>query len=528
MRSGTRDFTKVAPERLHNTINVLEALRSQPVWRPTRPWKDWQAERDDLLHRFLNEQLYPFSPFYRRLFNEHHIDPRKIRSVYDLRHLPFTNKKDIVPTPDNPTRPIDLVLQPDKESISKYAPKALAVKLLLEGLQHGRKAVEDRLRLEYSPVHVTYTTGRSAMPTQFLYASKDFERLHIVGKRLIELTGAQAGDRALNVFPFAPHLAFWQVFAVGQAATMLIVHTGGGKVMGSVGNIAALARLQPSMLIGVPGYVYHMLRQAHEQRVELKNLQLIALGAERVPPALKARLADLCAKMGAPHVSVFGVYGFTEARLAWGECTPPNHETSYGYHTYPDFDIFEIIDPDSGEPVGPGERGEIVYSTLSGRGSCVLRYRTGDIADGGIVYDPCPGCGRIVPRISSAISRRSDVGEFKLTKIRGTLVDLNGFLPIMAEATEVVEWQLVVKKVNDDPDELDELVLYVALAPDVDAESLKRRLSDKVRNAIDVVPNHIEVLPIAQLEVNLGLDTQMKEMRIRDLRNVLKAPVGQP
>ena len=492
-----------------------------------RPWKDWQAERNEQLHRFINEQLYPFSPFYRRLFNEHHINPRKIRRIRDLRLLPFTSKRDIAPTPENPTRPLDLVLRPDEEAIRRHVPAAVTARFMLERLRHGSDAVKNRLQLEYLPVHVTFTTGRSAMPTQFLYTSKDFERLHVVGKRMMELCGAHMGDRALNVFPFAPHLAFWQTFAVAQATTMLIVHTGGGKVAGTAGNILALTRLQPSMLIGVPGYVYHLLRQAREQRVELAGLKIIALGAERVPPALKTRLGELCKQMGASDVAVQGVYGFTEARHAWAECTPPDYTSSYGYHTYPDYDIFEVIDPDSGEPVGEGERGEIAYSSLSGRGSCVLRYRTGDIAEGGIVYDPCPGCGRIVPRISQAISRRSDVGEFQLTKIRGTLVDLNGFIPILAETHEVVEWQLVVKKVNDDPDELDELVLYVALVPGADAASVKERISNTLLNALEVAPNRIDVLPLAQLESNLGLDTQLKEMRIRDLRNVLRAPVGQ-
>lgn len=506
---------------------MLENLRAAPPWRPTRPWKEWEVERDLLLHRFLSEQIYPFSPFYRRLFDAHKIKPSKIRRVRDLQQLPFTSKHDIAPTPEEPTRPLDLVLQPTEDAIRHAAPKAMAARLLFERLRHGAKAVQQRLRLEYTPVHVTYTTGRTALPTQFFFASEDFYRLHVVGKRLIQLTNVQMGDRALNVFPFAPHLAFWQTFAVGQAMTMLFVHTGGGKVMGTAGNIAALERLQPSLLIGVPGYVYHMLRQAHEQRVSLTSLQTIALGAERVAPALKTRLRALCASMGAPNVIVHGVYGFTEARQAWAECVPPDAETSYGYHTYPDFEIFETIDPDTGAPLGPGERGEIVYTNLTGRGSCVVRYRTGDIADGGIVYDPCPGCGRIVPRISASISRRSDVGEFKLTKIRGSLVDLNAFVQIMPEFHDILEWQLVVHKHNDDPDDLDELVLYIALRSDADEGALKAQIKSRLLAAIEVAPNEIEVLPLAQLEANLGLDTQMKEARIRDLRNVLKAPVGQ-
>lgn len=505
---------------------MLEEIRSQPVWRPVRAWRDWRPQRDACLHRFINEQLYPFSPYYHRLFDAHKIDPRSIRTVADLRHLPLTAKHDICPTPEQPARHLDLVLQPTADSVRRYASWRTKAKLMAAKLRHGDAYVKEMLRLEYAPVHTTFTTGRTALPTQFLYSSLDFERLHLVAKRLIDVCGAQPGERALNVFPYAPHLAFWQTFAVSQAATMLMIHTGGGKVMGTPGNIAALDRLQPDMLIGVPGYIYHLLRQAVEHPVRLRNLKRIALGAERVPPGLKARLAELCEQMGAPGIAVQGVYGFTEARQAWAECPSSDHAISYGYHTYPDLEVFEIVDPESGETVGPGERGEIVYTTLTGHGSCVLRYRTGDIAETGITYDPCPNCGRVVPRISGALSRRSDVSEFQLTKIRGTLVDLNRFIPVMAEARDVVEWQLVVKKHNDDPNDLDEIVLHVALRDGVDPEAFKQMICERLRSATEVCPNAVEVLPLAQLTANLGLDTQLKELRIRDLRNAARTPVA--
>lgn len=518
----------VAPWDGTNIALVLENLRSQPRWQPMRPWADWAAERDALLHRFVNEQLYPFSPFYRRLFDSNKIDPRKIRTLADLRHLPLVSKKDIAPTAENPAKPLELVLQPDEQSVRRYGSKRMLMRLALTRLRQGAEAARDALRLEYLPVHAIFTTGRTALPTQFFYTSMDFERLHVVGKRLMDCCGAKLGERGLNVFPYAPHLAFWQVFAVGQAATMLMVHTGGGKMMGTPGIVAALERMQPDMLIGVPGYVYHVLRQAVAQRMRLTKLKYIVLGAERVPTALKARLAELCAELGISKVTVQGVYGFTEARQAWAECQPPSHDVSFGYHTFPDMEVFETIDPDTGETVGPGERGEVVYSTLVGRGSCVLRYRTGDIADGGIVYDPCPHCKRIVPRISSALSRRSDVGEFQLTKIRGTLVDLNGFIPVMAEERDVIEWQLVVKKHNDDPDDLDELILSVALRDGTDEEAFKRHVSAQLLSRTEVAPNRIDILPLVQLETNLGLDTHLKELRIRDLRGQAQTKVGAP
>ncbi len=504
------------------TSRVLEAIRSAPVWKPTKAWSEWSAERNSRLHRFINEQLYPYSPFYRRLFDANKLDPKSIRTLDDLRRIPFTTKGDIAPTADNPTRHLDLVLQPDAEKIRAFAPKSELLRLAWLKMTRGDQAVTDAVRREYGPVLVTFTTGRTALPTQFVYSPVDMERFHLVGRRLTDVVDTGYG-RCLNVFPYAPHLAFWQVYAVGQASNTLILHTGGGKTMGTAGNVLALGRMQPDVMMGVPGYVYHLLREAAASGMKLANLKCISVGGERVPPGLRERMAALCEQMGRPGVRVHSIYGFTESRQCWGECPPPDHATSYGFHTYPDLDIFEIVDPASGEPVKPGERGELVYTTLAGRGSCVLRYRTGDIAEGGIAYGACPGCGRVVPRVSTTLSRKTDIGEFQLTKIKGTLVDLNTFLPVMAGMTDVLEWQLVIKKQNDDPLDLDELVLSIACNAGVNTDALKTALMQKLLAGTEVAPNRIDVLPLAELEANLGLDTQMKELRIRDLRAQAKA-----
>jgi phenylacetate-CoA ligase len=504
---------------------MFDEARRARLWRPTKPWRSWRAYRDAALHRFVNEQVYPFSAYYRRVFDENKIDPKTIRSVDDLRRLPFTTKADIAPTPGDPAPHLRLVLQPDAQSMRKYATLGRRASLGWARLVSGPEGAVDLLRREYAPVHVTFTTGRTALPTQFVYAASDFDRLGESGKRLFDtLLGSKQQIRTLDAFPYAPHLAFWQTVAAGLATTTLALHTGGGKAMGTAGNLAALERMQPTMLVGVPGYVYHLLRSAVDRRMRVSSLTHIVLGAERAPPALKLRLAELCGQLGSRRVVVQGTYGFTEARHAWAECPPPDHDTSYGYHTFPDFDVFEIVDPKTGEPVGEGERGEIVFSNLAGRGSCVLRYRTGDIADGGIVYEPCPGCRRVVPRISTKVSRASDVGEFRLTKIRGTLVDLNSFLPSMAAVPEVVEWQLTVRKVNDDPDELDELVLSIAVRDGVDQAQLKARLAQMLLTDTEVAPNRIDIVPLVELESSLGLDTRMKELRIRDIRRPSRDP----
>jgi hypothetical protein len=101
-------------------------------------------------------------------------------------------------------------------------------------------------------------------------------------------------------------------------------------------------------------------------------------------------------------------------------------------------------------------------------------------------------------------------------------VDLNNFLPSMASVADVIEWQLIVRKANDDPDELDEIELHIAVREGCDEIALKQFLTTKLLIDTEVAPNVIDVLPLARLAADLGLDTQMKELRIRDLRGAAK------
>jgi len=80
---------------------------------------------------------------------------------------------------------------------------------------------------------------------------------------------------------------------------------------------------------------------------------------------------------------------------------------------------FRNHDPKSGDVVPPGHPGELVFTPLDARGSVVLRYRTGDYIDGGLVYDPCPHCGRRAPQLVGNISRSSEIKEMRLDKVKG-------------------------------------------------------------------------------------------------------------
>ncbi len=468
------------------------------------------------LQQFINQYLYPFSPYYRRLFDQNKIKPGSIRTVADLRQIPFCSKKDFI-DPDRPDKIKDFIQQPDLKTIRQFWPKTQLLKLKWQSLTKGDEFVKVNLEKEFRPCFITFTTGTTNMPVSFLYTSHDIQNLHVSGHRMLKLTGMQSSDHVVNMFPYAPHLAFWQVVFGGLEASTLILSTGGGKMMGTEGNIRALLKMKPSVLLGVPSYIYHVLRAAKEQGVKLETIKKVILGASRVSTAFKVRLAELLASMGAKDVCVFGTYGFTEARSAWAECPTPN-DISSGYHLYPDKEIFEVIDPKTGEVKGEGEDGELVYSSIDSRGSSVLRYRTGDYVKGGITYEPCKYSGLTVPRINYDITRISDVKDYQASKVKGCLVDFNNFSSCLSEFTDIEEWQIELNKKDNDPFEVDQMVVYLSARPGCQEAALADTVRSRLAATTEVTPNEVKFIPFAEMIKRLGLETENKERRIVDKR----------
>lgn len=469
------------------------------------------------LYKFINEQLYPFSPHYRHLFNQHKIDPQKIKTSQDLQYLPFTSKADLISIGQEAEAFQDFILQPDKDKVHRYWPLLRRLGLMAMGLARGGVCVFEKIRQEYKPIFVTFTTGTTGRPVPFVYSDYDIRNLYTSGARMIELFGMNETERAVNMFPYAPHLAFWQVVFGGLAAGELILSTGGGKVMSSEGSVGTLVKMKPSMILGVPSYVYHVLRLAHQKGCNLSFVKRIVLGASRITDAFKLRLRSLLASMNAQDVVILGTYGFTEARCAWAECpTPPG--VSSGYHLYPDKEIFEIIDPSTGEVRKEGEDGELVYTSIDSRASVVIRYRTGDFVKGGITYNPCPHCQRPVARIASDITRISDIKDLTLSKIKGTLVNLNDFTSVLSDMEPILEWQIEIRKKDNDPFEVDELVIYVCAKDGINAMPLEEEIRKRILLVTEISPNEVVFISLEEIVKRLELETASKEKRIVDAR----------
>ncbi|MBI3850839.1 MAG: AMP-binding protein [Verrucomicrobia bacterium] len=476
---------------------------------PEKVIRRLQAEK---LRQYVGHTVLPFSAHYKELFARERLTAESIRSLEDLERLPFTSKTDLLNTPENPQRAKDFVLIPDQQVLARRP------STILGALLHGRERMKQAFESEFRPVFMTSTTGRSADPIPFLYTQHDLANLASTGKRLFEICGAQSELRLLNLFPYAPHLAFWQTHYGATAFGVFCASTGGGKVMGTEGNLRLIQKIKPDVLIGMPTFIYHVLRLAAEEGVRCENLRQIVLGGEKVPDGMRRKLINLTAELGAKEISVLATYGFTEAKMAWAECPVRHDQIPDGYHLYPDAGIIEVIDPKTGQIVPTGHPGELVFTPLDARGSVVLRYRTGDFIDGGLVYDPCPHCGRCVPRLVGNIGRNSEVKEMKLDKLKGTLVDFNQLEHVLDDADQIGAWQLELRKKNDDPLELDELILHVQKLNGGDEAKLIHDLNNRFIARTEIHPNRIVFHDGDELSRLQGVGVQLKEQKIIDHR----------
>lgn len=471
--------------------------------------RPWQLRR---LRHYLTRTIQPFSPFYRKRFAELGFDPRDLQTWDDWARLPLTGKRDLCSSPDAPQRARDFVLQPDGDVLRRHPA------VMLRALLHGKNNLREALDAEYRPLLLTSTSGRSSEPIPFLFTRHDLGNLELQGRRIMEVGGSARDFRHVNLFPYAPHLAFWQTHYAGLGFGTFCIGTGGGKTLGTAGNIALIEKIKPNVIIGMPTFMYHLLTEAAAMGKCWKQLKIVSLGGEKVPPGLRKKLQDIVESLGSPAVKVISIYGFTEAKMAFAECPSFDGTVPTGFHLSPDLGLVEIVDPETGMRVPDGQPGEIVYTPLDDRGTVVLRYRTGDLIDGGLTWEPCPQCGRSLPRLTGAIRRVSEIRRLHMDKLKGTLVDFNALEQILDDEEGLRAWQIELRKDHDDPLECDVVLVHATAMPGVPEETLRRRIQNKLKQTLEISPDDILFHDMEQMREKLGVGRLLKEERITDKR----------
>lgn len=494
------------------------------------PWahltsNEIRKRQDRLLKNFIQKQVAPYSPYYKNLFHECDIDPLSINGIDDLSKLPFTDKSSITVTDECPDKPRQFVLQPTEEQLRKDW-KNVACALI-----RGKSYLKNKLSDEYRPTFLTSTTGRSSEPVPFLYTQHDMKNLEMAGAQIIDLVRGTRDDRILNIFPFAPHLGFWLVHYAAQRCGIFSLSTGGGKSMGTDGNLRLLKKIKPTVLVGMPTFVYHLFTQALEEGIAVKGLRKIILGGEKVPNGLRRKLQALATELGSPDVMVMATYGFTEAKMAWIQPPYPNAEQPSPYMITPSMGIVEVVDPQTGEVLPENTPGEIVFTPLNSRGSVVLRYRTGDFISEGLTTRKCPLTGLCFPRLIGNISRKSEYRNISIDKVKGSLVDFNQLEHILDDISYIRSWQMELRKRNNDPMQLDELIIHVNKEKDAHEKAVIHKIREQFSHVTEIQPNAVFFHTSKEMRSLHGVGTALKEEKIvdnRDQATIVDAPTRVP
>jgi phenylacetate-CoA ligase len=259
---------------------------------------------------------------------------------------------------------------------------------------------------EWNPILFLLSGGTTGMPILAAYTTYEIDNIipHIAG--MMYVFGWEPGMRALNMFPALPRLAFFQLLFSGlkvdQGAG--IFHTCGEEAVPTEMQVAIAVQMPFDAYFAVPSLMADWLEKAVGMidggMPKPAPVKFAAVGAEPLSDEHREKLKSQFEKIGSPDVKIVEGYGCAELKAAFFEC-----DQNSGLHLNPEFYFWEVLDPETEEPVEWGRPGVLCFSHVGWRGSVFLRYRTGDIAGGGVAWKRCGKCGLTLPLMMSPISR---------------------------------------------------------------------------------------------------------------------------
>ena len=373
----------------------------------------------------LLEYLQGHSPFYKRLFAQHHINIHNIRSLDDLRFLPTTSKSDVQ------EHNWDFLCVPDRQ-IKEYMA----------------------------------TSGTMGKPVEIALTEHDLQRLAYNEHQSFVCADGKPEDI------YQLMLTLDRQFMAGMAYYMGIRQLGATLIRKGPGLPSmqwdTIQRLQPTSLVAVPSFLLKLIEWAQEQKIDLRDTpvqKVICIGESLRGSDFELNALGQKINNDWP-VKLYSTYASTEMQTAFTECG-----AGMGGHHQPDLIILEILN-EHGDSLKAGEYGEVTITTLGVEGMPLLRYRTGDICT---FYDSPCSCGRNTRRLSPVLGRTQQMIKYKGTTIYPPAVfDILNNIPFIKEyVVEVFTNELA----------LDEIRLHInASVPTDDCEmQLKPILQSRLR-----------------------------------------------
>ncbi|HED03492.1 MAG TPA: phenylacetate--CoA ligase family protein [Candidatus Fraserbacteria bacterium] len=328
---------------------------------------------------------------YHRKFQEQGLSPTDLRYLEDLQRFPFTTKEDILtnyPTGLMACAPVDVV---------RY--------------------------------HMS--SGTTGKPKVIPYTPQDIKTWAQLMARTLAAVGITAEDVVQNCYGYGLFTGGLGFHYGAEALGATVIPSGAGS---TERQIQTMLDMGTTVITCTPSYAIHLGETLQARGIQPQDLRVRIghHGAEPWTEQIRQRIEALWGFAGKGG-GAYDIYGLSEM---CGPGVATECQAQEGLHLWADHFIPEIIDPQSGEPLRPGERGELVLTSITREAMPLIRYRTGDITS--ILPEPCP-CGRTHPRMERIAGRADD-----MLIIRGVNVFPSQIEHVLMERAELASAYLIV------------------------------------------------------------------------------------
>ena len=399
------------------------------------------------------------SPFYKKRFEENGLKPSDIKTLDDLRKIPFTTKQDL-----RDTYPFGIASTPLRNCVRLHS-----------------------------------SSGTTGNPTVILHTQKDLDEWANQVARNLWMVGLRPDDVFQNSSGYGMFTGGLGFQYGAERLGMLTVPAAAGN---SLRQIKFITDFGTTALHAVPSYVTRLYEVMKDNGVDPRKdtkLKVLAIGAEPHSEEQRKRIEDM---MGVKAYNSFGMSEMCGPGVGF-ECKEQN-----GLHFWEDYYIVEIVNPETLEPVPDGEIGELVLTTLCREAMPLLRYRTRDLTR--VLGRSCP-CGRNHIRLDRMRGRSDD-----MIVLRGVNIFPIQIEKILMQFPELASNYLITLTTDEDNDNMTVEVELEELFTDdyhrlLELEhNIRRALKDEI-----LLTPHIKLVPKGSLPVSEG-----KAVRVVDKRKV--------
>ncbi|MFW6036005.1 MAG: phenylacetate--CoA ligase family protein [Halothermotrichaceae bacterium] len=394
--------------------------------------KQWQSKK----LREVVERVYHNVLFYRKKMQALNIMPEDINSVDDLSRLPFTTKQDLR---DN--YPYNMFAVPMSEVVRVHA-----------------------------------SSGTTGKPTVVGYTRKDIATWSEVVARTLACAGIGRNDYIQVAYGYGLFTGGLGVHYGSEKVGATVIPISGGNTKK---QIQLLQDFGSTAIACTPSYALYISETLEEMNIDLDDLELKIgiLGAEPWTDNMRKMIEE---KLQIKAIDIYGLSEIIGPGVA-SEC-----EYQDGLHINEDHFIPEIVDPETLQVLPAGEKGELVFTTVTKEGLPIIRYRTRDLTT--LNYEKCE-CGRTLVRMHKCTGRSDD-----MLIIRGVNVFPSQIESVLLEMSETKpHYLLIVDRINN----LDVLEVWVEVEDQFFSDEIKKleQLTKKIRN---------------NLQSTLGLNAKVK------------------